>query len=365
MIFVGFRFRKSANFGPLRVNFSKSGIGYSLGGKGFRVTKKAKGGIRTTSSIPGTGISYVKDYASTSGSGTDTTTSDSQGTMPPNMEQPPKKELSMLLRWGLSVLGWFFIVTSIFLSAAEVLAGFIGTAIGVFLVYRFSPRSCSKPIYKRKWFLATFVCWVLFALMSLVPTTPKITALTLDCDSSIQLDISKTMNIPILVEATDAETDEIRFLTSDESVISFYRLSGDDHGLMGCITPVSEGTAYITVSNGDVTSNKVHVTVIDSARIAEEEAARVAAEEEAARIAAEEEAARIAAEEEAARIAAEEEAARIAAEEEAEAQETMVWIPQSGSKYHSRSGCSNMKNPSQVTLSQAEAWGYTPCKKCH
>ena len=201
--------------------------------------------------------------------------------------------------------------------------------------------------------------------MSLVPTTPKITALALDCDSSVQLDISKTMNIPILVEATDAETDEIRFLTSDESVISFYRLSGDDHGLMGCITPVSEGTAYITVSNGDVTSNKVHVTVIDSARIAEEEAARVAAEEEAARIAAEEEAARIAAEEEAARIAAEEEAARIAAEEEAEAQETMVWIPQSGSKYHSRSGCSNMKNPSQVTLSQAEAWGYTPCKKCH
>ena len=182
------------------------------------------------------------------------------------------------------------------------------------------------------------------------------------------------MNIPILVEATDAKTDEIRFLTSDESVISFYRLSGDDNGLMGCITPVSEGTAYITVSTGDITSNKVHVTVIDSARIAEEEAARIAAEEEAARIAAEEEAARIAAEEEAARIAAEEEAARIAAEEEAariaaeeetEAQETMVWIPQSGSKYHSRSGCSNMKNPSQVTLSQAEAWGYTPCKKCH
>lgn len=119
----------------------------------------------------------------------------------------------------------------------------------------------------------------------------KITALALDCDSSVQLDISKTMNIPILVEATDAKTDEIRFLTSDESVISFYRLSGDDNGLMGCITPVSEGTAYITVSNGDITSNKVHVTVIDSARIAEEEAARIAAEEEAARIAAEEEAA--------------------------------------------------------------------------
>lgn len=42
----------------------------------------------------------------------------------------------------------------------------------------------------------------------------------------------------------------------------------------------------------------------------------------------------------------------------------MVWIPKSGSKYHSRSGCSNMKNPSHVTKTQAEASGYTPCKKC-
>lgn len=58
---MGFRFRKSINFGPLRFNFSKSGVGYSVGGKGFRVTKKAGGGHRTTASIPGTGISYVKD----------------------------------------------------------------------------------------------------------------------------------------------------------------------------------------------------------------------------------------------------------------------------------------------------------------
>lgn len=58
---MGFRFRKSVNFGPLRVNLSKSGVGYSVGGKGFRVTKKANGGIRTTASIPGTGISYVKE----------------------------------------------------------------------------------------------------------------------------------------------------------------------------------------------------------------------------------------------------------------------------------------------------------------
>lgn len=52
-------------------------------------------------------------------------------------------------------------------------------------------------------------------------------------------------------------------------------------------------------------------------------------------------------------------------EPEPAVQETLVWIPNSGKKYHSSSGCSGMKNPSQVTVSQAESMGYEPCKKCY
>ena len=59
---MGFRFRKSINLGGgFRINLSKSGVGYSWGVKGYRVTKTAKGTTRTTASIPGTGISYVKE----------------------------------------------------------------------------------------------------------------------------------------------------------------------------------------------------------------------------------------------------------------------------------------------------------------
>ncbi len=43
----------------------------------------------------------------------------------------------------------------------------------------------------------------------------------------------------------------------------------------------------------------------------------------------------------------------------------MVWIPQSGSKYHSNSSCSRMKNPSKVTKQQAIDWGYDACSKCY
>ncbi|NHI48081.1 DUF4236 domain-containing protein [Clostridium botulinum] len=57
---MGFRFRKSVKIGPFRINFSKSGIGYSVGSKGYRVTKRADGRIQETYSVPGTGVSYVK-----------------------------------------------------------------------------------------------------------------------------------------------------------------------------------------------------------------------------------------------------------------------------------------------------------------
>lgn len=60
---MGRRYRKSIKLGPLRINLSKSGVGYSVGNKFYRVTKKANGGMRTTATLPGTGISDVKDYS--------------------------------------------------------------------------------------------------------------------------------------------------------------------------------------------------------------------------------------------------------------------------------------------------------------
>ena len=60
---MGVRFRKSINLGKgFRINMSKSGPGFSWGGKGFRLTKTAKGNIRGTAYIPGTGLSYQKEF---------------------------------------------------------------------------------------------------------------------------------------------------------------------------------------------------------------------------------------------------------------------------------------------------------------
>lgn len=59
---MGLRLRKSINLGGgFKINLSKSGIGYSWGTKGYRVTKTARGTTRRTYSIPGTGISWVNE----------------------------------------------------------------------------------------------------------------------------------------------------------------------------------------------------------------------------------------------------------------------------------------------------------------
>jgi hypothetical protein len=55
---MGFRFRKSLKIVPgVRLNLSKSGTSWSIGGKGF-TTNISKRGVRQTASLLGTGLSY-------------------------------------------------------------------------------------------------------------------------------------------------------------------------------------------------------------------------------------------------------------------------------------------------------------------
>jgi hypothetical protein len=55
---MGWTYRKSVGLGPFRINISKSGIGYSLGGAGFRTGVSSRGRRHKSFSLPGTGIRY-------------------------------------------------------------------------------------------------------------------------------------------------------------------------------------------------------------------------------------------------------------------------------------------------------------------
>lgn len=128
---MGFRFRKSKNFGPFRINFSKSGVGYSIGGKWFRVTKKARGGYRTTASLPGTGISYTKE---TKGSKKESeispsTSKFSGGDLIDNNKKtgmPPKKSFP----WGWIIFAFFIIAIMVYIqSPAAIFCLFAAVAV--------------------------------------------------------------------------------------------------------------------------------------------------------------------------------------------------------------------------------------------
>lgn len=55
---MGWYFRRSASLGPFRVNVSRGGLGWSVGGRGFRTGRSARGRRYSTFSLPGTGLGY-------------------------------------------------------------------------------------------------------------------------------------------------------------------------------------------------------------------------------------------------------------------------------------------------------------------
>lgn len=55
---MGFYYRKSASIGPFRINVGSRGVGYSIGGRGFRTGVSSTGRKYTTFSVPGTGLGY-------------------------------------------------------------------------------------------------------------------------------------------------------------------------------------------------------------------------------------------------------------------------------------------------------------------
>lgn len=252
---MGFRFRKSLNFGPFRINFSKSGVGCSFGGKGFRVTKTADGRTRSTASIPGTGISYVK-------------------------EQPSKKQGSGGKRGpGPKVVG--------VLAAVVLIAGVGSCTAG---------GGDKEPV-----------------------SSGPASSVSSSVDESSS-DASASTPVEDMTELPDASAPQ----------------GGQEDPPQAQSAPAAEAKPEPQENKPEA---QPETPAADPAPVQQETPAADPAPVDPA--------------------PAQE------TEPDSGDQETMVWIPKSGSKYHSDPGCSNMENPTQVTLSQAQANGYTACKRCY
>lgn len=112
---MGMRFRKSIRLGKhVRFNLSKSGVGYSIGTKGCRVTKMANGRTRTTTSIPGTGISHVRETSARSKSAAPHTYDPAPAAAAPSSSAPALKTPAVIF---IAVCAFTLLLLSGFISS--------------------------------------------------------------------------------------------------------------------------------------------------------------------------------------------------------------------------------------------------------
>lgn len=323
---MGLRFRKSIGAGPFRVNFSKSGVGYSVGTKGYRVTKTAKGSIRKTASIPGTGVSYVTETSANKKAKTESRKTDASASnqTPPN-GNTPKKHI------------------------------FRNVIVGIFALFLISSIvSCGSD--------------------------PKLESVSLT-EISDKLDINDKTKVKFTISPDDFELDETSLKSSNEDVAKLYLENGTLY-----VETKKEGNAELWIEQDDVSSNKIKITVVDK-----EKQKKLEEEKKQAELKKQEEEKRKLEEQ---RKKEEQEKAEAAAQQQNQSStqnnsqsnndssqstnnvvntppvqnnSNVVYITGSGNgtKYHSNPNCSRMKNPIEISVSDAQARGYSPCSKCY
>lgn len=324
---MGFKFRKSIKIAPgVKLNINKNSIGISAGTRGARFSVNSKGRATTTVGIPGSGISYSR---STNLGGSNRNNQRSNNSPSPTQEpnKPVSKKTNMLIT--------IIIIALIFFRSV-----FRFTIIPTILYFAVWRKKIVDQDKKKYWDIVSGIVGVIsiivlgnYILNPVIPVEKiEITA------QATEMDIYKNQNISITVTPDNATT-EIEYITDNEDVI---KLETTDDAIK--IISKKEGTATIKAKSGDVESNPLTITVIDEARIAEEKA-------EAERLA----------QEEAERLAKEQEVLERMKKDYV----PMVWVSSTGSKYHSKSTCSGMNSPVQVTLEEAEAQGLEPCGRCY
>ena len=301
---MGLRFRKSFKFGPARINLSKSGIGYSVGTKVFRVTKTAKGTVRTTASIPGTGISHVTE-----------TNAKKNKSIEPNIPNNTNNSND--------------------------------------------PKRTKKS--KKKFiFIAIAALFVIYIIGSSNGDDPVIEEIKISASDVIETSEKSEVEYTISPDEFDIEGASLR---SENSDIASFVLEGDTLYVQGN----SAGSTELWLEKNGVESNKISVSVTEPeiAQVEEPVDHPAGQPSEPTQQPSEQTQQPI---QEPIQQPSEPSAPVVdQPSTPSEPTEEMVYIAGSGegTKYHSNPDCSNMSNPIEIPLSEAIADGYEPCKRSY
>lgn len=352
---MGFRFKKSKQIAPgVRVNLNKKSASVTFGSKGVHHTISSSGKKTTSAGIPGSGLYYTSSSGGGGGSrnNDDSSINFASGSGNGSSSVPDsgndggnKKGCGTYLIYAVIAL-----VIAIICKYLTIFASII--AIPVFIYFW---RHKEKE--RRKLYLGFTIFAFIFGYAFSV--VPDIDTISVKSDKNVVMDINSSKKFSYSVDPENSNTDKLKIVSSDSKILSVKLDKDHNKFTINSRSDTGTATLYLKDDNADVTSKKIKVTVEDKKAIAE---AKKKAEQEKKRKAEE------AKKKEQARIAAEKkraEEAKQATEQAATKKEEIVWVSNTGSKYHSNPNCSGMRNPIKETLSDAKSRGLSPCSKCY
>ena len=304
---MGFKFRKSIKILPgIKLNVGKKGVGIGAGVKGARVSVNSSGRVTKSVGIPGTGISYVES-SKVGNSGNRNSGNKNITPTGGNGKEPAPKSgavLNIICKF-IAVVCFISAIALMFMSEPSVFGGlfFLAVAFAIWFLGTYSKNYYAQngERINRKKGLISFVA---------------IAVIMIGISSfggSDTVDEAKKY-IPDRDEAT-ADLDVDSDSSGDESFgsSSGSNSSGSDGGgsSTAAVPPASSGSASTSTTP------------------------------------------------------AAPEAPALPTPEPSTPQTSMVYISQTGSKYHSNPNCSNMKSPSQISLEEAQNMGLEPCSRCY
>ena len=330
---MGLRFRKSKKVGPFRVNISQKGVGWSVGVPGLRYTKKAGGGSRVTASVPGTGISYVKESGGSNqrkkpriaegNTAKLNAAKPSASRMPvPSPEltepQPPqnggKKTGHGCLWWVMAIFFWPFFLSAWFWKTDKFKLKKPARAFALVAVWAILLASWSDSSTESN----------LAVSSSAASSVVSSSAPALEAESEPE---SLAASSEPAEDVADSQPEEAASAPMQEEAPSESTPASEAPAAAAPSEPAQDATAPDSTASGSPAVVPAPVPVPTPAP-----AESSSAEETI---------------------------------EEPEPQEAMVWVTATGSKYHSRPNCGNTKSSSQVPISRAIAMGLEPCKRCY
>lgn len=324
---MGLRFRKSKKIAPgVKLNIGKKSAGISFGTRGARYTVNSSGRRTASVGIPGTGISY------TSSSGGRKRRSTSSPTQPGSTSHHRKKNGSCLVTLLKGMLIFLGVCLVIGLIALAFSFAWIPSIIALIII------PFLKTEHKKK--ILLFIIILLFGVFSFTfmlgtrntnKTTNKLEQPMTETESQTELITEKATEIQ--TEAATQSQTETELQAEIETEISQTKFYYSTDVVNVRNAPSTDSDVIGSLNRSD----KVEVTSIDG------EWANVIYNETAAYV-----------------------SAQFLSETvpQTEASERLVWLPESGSKFHGDDDCSGMTPTGQVAVSEAKGMGYEACQKC-